>query len=860
MHKIFPRRKPRTDLGIFAIALLALAVVMRLQDYSAFPTPKLGLKHTVKRQIDSILQVRGIAKDSVTVFGEAEYDQDGVLAFADTVGAYAARRYLDTAHVQEIDDIVFIRKNSGNITFQIGGSRTRRATYEEDDTNATRSNARYTFKIRFSKWGEMIEFAEHRAERLNTADTAQLFATLAERLPKHLQHYAQAQMHNSRAAVPHAATTTSTAAISTAATIWASTATLGQWSFDGSNSDAPTFTLLLGEDVFSRHELQLKAQKVHAKPFVYELTWYNSWRLQHRPGAGREPEAQQIARTFNAAFGVMLALWVASMLVVAVVRLRKRAVSMSFALAVAVAASVFLVASLDVDSSWLAFVVVAATMFVFVGVLMFGAPMAGLVSLAREAFAEKFYTLKRLISAPHRSFYLGRSILIGLSAALVAEAYFLGMSWMLHTLHADRILARLVFSENYSLIVQAQEGWVTLWAACFFYPLFTFGAVLTPPTVLHYLLESRLSRRALITLTVIASLVLHVLLAAFRAESVAYMLFSSVVTALVGLGLVYFSDILAVGCFSVVLTALSSYALIAPNPVLVWCSVVMLVLVVGLGVVAYTSAPEAVSEADYKPKFVVEKEETARLHQELAAAKSVQQRLLPSCLPASDRLEVCAICVPAYEVGGDYYDFFHLDHKRLGVLIGDVSGKGISAAFYITLAKGVIVSQVRQQGSPAEVLHRVNALLYSVMERGKFVSMIYGIFDTETHEFIFANAGHNPVLVRRASSNGRAATAEFLNSKGMALGLDAGSRFTAAVTVQSVQLQAGDMVLLYTDGVPEAMNEQADEYGNERLQSVCAAVCTSADELVNRILQDVRTFAGKASQHDDMTIVALRVL
>jgi serine phosphatase RsbU (regulator of sigma subunit) len=841
MHKIFPRRKPRTDLVLFALALVALALVVSLQDYSAFPTPKLELKKTVKRQIDSLLRVRGIANDSVMVFSEAEYDQDGVLAFADTVGVYAARQYLDTAHVQEIDNVVVVRKRAGSISFQLGGSRTRRATYEEDGTSAITANARYNLKMRFNKWGEMIELAEHRAERLNIADTAQLFAMLAERLPRHLQHYAQAPMQ-------------------AASTIWASTATLGQWSFDGSNSDAPTFTLLLGENAFSRHELQLKAQKIHAKPFVYEVTWYNRWRLQHRSGTEREPEAQQFTRILRQAFGVVLALWIGSMLIVAVVRLRKRAVSVSFALAVAIAASVFLVVSIGMDNSWLAFLVLATTMFAFVGVLMFGAPMAGLMSLTREVFAEKFYTLNRVVFSPHRSFYLGRSILIGFSAALVAEAYFLGISWLLHTLHADRILARLVFSDNYSLSVQAQEGWVTLWAICLFYPLFTFGVVLTPPAVLHYLLEKRMSRRALITLTVITSLVLHALLAAFRADSVAYMLVGSVVTALVGLGVVYFSDILAVGCFSVVLTILSSYPLIAANPVLVWCSVIMLVLLVGVALVAYSAVPEAVSEADYKPKFVLEKEETARLHQELAAAKSVQQRLLPACLPAFDRLEVCATCVPAYEVGGDYYDFFHLDHKRLGVLIGDVSGKGISAAFYITLAKGVIVSQVRQEGSPAEVLHRVNALLYGVMERGKFVSMIYGIFDIETREFTFANAGHNPVLVRRAAHNGAAATAEFINSKGMALGLDAGSRFNAAVKVKSVQLQAGDVVLLYTDGVTEAMNEHTDEYGDERLQRASAASGTSADDLVSGVLQDVRTFTGKAAQHDDITIVAVKVL
>jgi sigma-B regulation protein RsbU (phosphoserine phosphatase) len=203
--------------------------------------------------------------------------------------------------------------------------------------------------------------------------------------------------------------------------------------------------------------------------------------------------------------------------------------------------------------------------------------------------------------------------------------------------------------------------------------------------------------------------------------------------------------------------------------------------------------------------------------------------------------------------GGDYYDFFPLDDTHLGILIGDVSGKGMSAAFYITLAKGVILSQIQQSLSPADVLCKVNKLLYDTMERGKFISLIYGVFNTATMEFTYAQAGHNPILHRKSDSS-----TEMLPARGLALGLDSGHVFNHATTNHSVHLDAGDSLILYTDGVTEAVNLSGEEFDIKGLLHSAGKNSADSLALLQAIITDVQTFIGKAKQHDDITLVVIK--
>jgi sigma-B regulation protein RsbU (phosphoserine phosphatase) len=211
--------------------------------------------------------------------------------------------------------------------------------------------------------------------------------------------------------------------------------------------------------------------------------------------------------------------------------------------------------------------------------------------------------------------------------------------------------------------------------------------------------------------------------------------------------------------------------------------------------------------------------------------------------------------VPAQEVGGDYYDFVLLTGDRLGVVIGDVSGKGTEGAFYMTLTKGFLKAVVRASLSPAVVLTQANALFYENVNRGNFVSMVYASLEMRGTKVTFARAGHNPVILFRA----RTSLAEFFQPKGIALGLEPGEVFARTIEEVSVPLETGDVLVLYTDGFGEAMNAAREQFGEVRLQeSVVRLAGGSSEEILSGILNDVRKFVGRAEQHDDMTMVVVK--
>ena len=315
----------------------------------------------------------------------------------------------------------------------------------------------------------------------------------------------------------------------------------------------------------------------------------------------------------------------------------------------------------------------------------------------------------------------------------------------------------------------------------------------------------------------------------------------------------FYADILAMGVIGVLNGNMFFYPLANGFPKIQVLFLFIASAILGLGAIGYFNAPEKVHEEDYKPEYLYRLEEEKRLRDELTAAQLVQRRLLPAKMPTYPMLDVAATCIPAFEVGGDYYDFFPLDDTHLGILIGDVSGKGMSAAFYITLAKGVIVSQIQQSLSPADILCKVNKLLYETMERGKFISLIYGVLNTATMEFTYSQAGHNPILIRK--NNG---TTEALEGKGLALGLNNGQVFNQVTSNYSIRLEPGDALILYTDGVTEAVNLSGEEFDMKGLLTSVKRPEVDALSLLQGIITDVQKFIGKAKQHDDITIVVIK--
>jgi len=250
-----------------------------------------------------------------------------------------------------------------------------------------------------------------------------------------------------------------------------------------------------------------------------------------------------------------------------------------------------------------------------------------------------------------------------------------------------------------------------------------------------------------------------------------------------------------------------------------------------------------------------ERTEKERLKREFEIARRVQQNLLPSGQPDMAGLDVDGFCLPAAEIGGDYYDFFRLDKSRIGIVIADVTGKGTSAAFYMAVIKGLMVSLVHMHDSPEAVLREINRRLWDWMDRRIFITMGYAIFDTERGRCEFGRAGHTGLLVRRGDGS-----VDCFAPPGIGLGLEAGRIFEKTIVRQDIPLASGDVLLLYTDGISETMNAASREFGEKRLMAVLKnSTDRDAKGIRQSIVRAVNRHRGRAAQHDDITLVTVRV-
>jgi serine phosphatase RsbU (regulator of sigma subunit) len=257
-----------------------------------------------------------------------------------------------------------------------------------------------------------------------------------------------------------------------------------------------------------------------------------------------------------------------------------------------------------------------------------------------------------------------------------------------------------------------------------------------------------------------------------------------------------------------------------------------------------------------------EQAEKERLEEELRIARQIQMSLLPQGTVGLPGLRIAALCLPAAEVGGDYYDLLPLSDTKMGVLVADVSGKGTSAALYMAELKGLVLSLSRIYDSPARLLAEANRILAANMDPRSFITMTYAVVDTAARTLRYARAGHNPMIHLEAAT-GRT---HVLAPQGIGLGMDRGDRFEEVLEEKVVPLEQGDVFLFFTDGLSEAMNADAELFGERRLrdvveaaESVGTAESDDTDDMKERILAAVREFVGEAAQHDDMTMVILKV-
>ena len=262
--------------------------------------------------------------------------------------------------------------------------------------------------------------------------------------------------------------------------------------------------------------------------------------------------------------------------------------------------------------------------------------------------------------------------------------------------------------------------------------------------------------------------------------------------------------------------------------------------------------------------LLIEKAEKERLEQELRIARQIQMSLLPQGPLKLDGLSVTAHCEPAREVGGDYYDYFALGENRVGIIIADVAGKGTSAALYMAELKGLMLSLSQLHASPRELLMRANRIIAQHLDARSFITMTYAVVDLCARTLTYARAGHCPLLYlqggRGKGEGGSRVQLQIPDGLVLGLKIDDGERFDSLLEEVTLRLGVGDVVLLFTDGVTEAMNAAGEPFGEDRLAALVGEHGELPfEELRERIVREIRAFVGDAGLHDDLTLVLLKV-
>jgi sigma-B regulation protein RsbU (phosphoserine phosphatase) len=239
-----------------------------------------------------------------------------------------------------------------------------------------------------------------------------------------------------------------------------------------------------------------------------------------------------------------------------------------------------------------------------------------------------------------------------------------------------------------------------------------------------------------------------------------------------------------------------------------------------------------------------------RLREEARMARNIQTNLLPRSNPDIPGYDIAGKNIAALNVGGDYFDFIWLDDHRLAIGLGDVSGKGLAASLVMTNLQGIIRGQAFFDVNARECLQRSNKLLYRSTDARTFVSLFYGVLDIVTHTFSYGNAGQNMPIIFPAGGEPIA-----LKTRGIALGI----KEDVTYEKEEMPINPGDRLLIYSDGISEAMNEQMEQFGDEKLREIVR--CSSEDsssELIEKIIAAVNAHVGDTSHNDDMTIIVLK--
>lgn len=267
---------------------------------------------------------------------------------------------------------------------------------------------------------------------------------------------------------------------------------------------------------------------------------------------------------------------------------------------------------------------------------------------------------------------------------------------------------------------------------------------------------------------------------------------------------------------------------------------------------------KAIEEIEFVRKSQQEHTQLVSIKSDLAVAGEIQQAILPQKFPPieemADMVDLFATMTPAKEVGGDFFDFFKIDEKRLGFVIADVSGKGVPASIFMAVSRTLLRATGMRGIDTNECLNYVNNMLCHESIDSMFVTVFYGIYNTETGLVEYTNAGHNPPYVVRADGT--------VDALPMSENIVAGMFDDFTFTQSTLQLDKGDMLVLFTDGVTEAFNTSGEMFDEKGLETTLKnkGAGKSSHDICQEILKDVNDFSGKEPQSDDITLMAIRRL
>ena len=266
---------------------------------------------------------------------------------------------------------------------------------------------------------------------------------------------------------------------------------------------------------------------------------------------------------------------------------------------------------------------------------------------------------------------------------------------------------------------------------------------------------------------------------------------------------------------------------------------------------------KAVEQINYIKTMQQEHRQLESIKGDLAVAREIQHAILPRIFPpfpeSAHLVDIAASMNAAKDVGGDFYDFFRIDNHRIGFVIADVSGKGVPAAIFMAVSRTLIRATGLRAVKPSECITYSNNLLTEESTNCMFVTAFYGIYDVNTGEVTCTNAGHNPPYVVKADGSIR----KLPFSEDFAVGIVKDYSFKE----ESFLLERGDTLLLYTDGVTEAVDTEENEYGEERLETLLRnTLHTDCQQMIDNVKADVKTFVGEAEQSDDISLLAIKRL